>query len=166
MNTKIIVAGIVAIVIILTGSYLLIGTVDTNSHIERSINAKATIDQTDYDWGVIGIHDGIVQATFPIKNGGTEPLKLFNVQTSCMCTTAQLKVEDVVSPEFGMHTKSSYVTEVPPGKTAQLVVTFDPAFHGPSGIGPITRQIMVETNDKANPRLAFTAEANVVSQGQ
>jgi len=124
---------------------------------------KAT-GKTDHDWGTIGINDGKVRATYTIKNEGTESLKLFNIVTSCACTTAQIKVGEKTSPEFGMHTKSQYVSEVSPKKTAELIAVFDPAFHGPSGTGPITRQIMIETNDKTNPQLAFTAEAVVVAE--
>lgn len=132
-----------------------------NSQTATDANTKAVVEETSYDWGEIGINDGNVEKVFNIKNEGTGTLKLFNVVTSCMCTTAQLSLGDTKSPLFGMHTKSKYVLEVPSGQTAQLKVIFDPAFHGPSGIGPITRQIEVETNDPSTPQLSFMLTAVV-----
>jgi hypothetical protein len=102
--------------------------------------------------------DGIVTKEFEIKNTGNQTLKLFNVSTSCMCTTAKFEG----SPEiFGMHTKSNSVKEVAPHQSTKLQVIFDPAFHGPSGIGPITRQVSVQTNDPDHTELDFTLTAMV-----
>ena len=89
-------------------------------------------------------------------------LKLYNVKTSCMCNTAQLKTPDVTSKKFKMHEASTDVIEVKPGEAAELIVEFDPAFHGPSGVGPINRTITMDTNDVNNPTLSFNLTANVV----
>jgi len=165
MNIKIIVGFILGTVILIGGSYALLTLTDTASKIESSSNVKAIItSKIDHDWGTIGINDGKVSTTYTIKNEGTEPMKLFNISTSCMCTTAQVKIGEETSPEFGMHSNSQYTATLPAGKTAEVIATFDPAFHGPSGIGAITREIIVETNDKSNPQLSFTAEANVVTE--
>ncbi|PIZ63695.1 hypothetical protein COY16_01310 [Candidatus Roizmanbacteria bacterium CG_4_10_14_0_2_um_filter_39_13] len=164
MNIKLIVGFIIGIVILIGGSYALLNVSDTTSKIEMSENVKVATGVTDHDWGTIGINDGKVNATYTITNEGTEPMKLFNIETSCMCTTAQVKVGDNTSPEFGMQSNSQYTATLPPGETAEVIAVFDPAFHGPSGVGTITRQIMVETNDKSNPQLVFTAEAEVVSE--
>lgn len=123
--------------------------------------ASAVVGETSYDWGEIGINDGEVEKTFKIKNEGSSPLKLSNVITSCMCTTAQLVLRDLSSPVFGMHSKSNYVLEVPSGAEADLKVVFDPAFHGPSGVGPINRQVVVSTNDSSKPELNFMLTAIV-----
>jgi len=133
------------------------------SKVEMNEQVLAATDETSYDWGEIGINGGNVEKTFEIKNEGSEVLKLSDVVTSCMCTTARLSLGDDVSPEFGMHDKSSYIMEVAPGKAAQLTVTFDPAYHGPSGVGPITRQIEVHTNDPENPVLNYMLSAVVRS---
>lgn len=165
MNTKVIIGLLVGTFILIGGSYGLISLTDKTSQIQATEQAKAEVlGATSHDWGTIGINDGIVKKTFMVKNSGSEPLQLFNVSTSCMCTTAQVRIGDELSPAFGMHSQSGYISEVPTGETAEIMVAFDPAFHGPSGTGPITRQIMVETNDKSNPQLSFTAEAVVVSQ--
>ncbi len=67
------------------------------------------------------------------------------------------------SPNFGMHSNSSWLGEVEPDQGAELVVTFDPAFHGPSGTGQISRIVTVETNDQNNPTLEFKLSANVIN---
>jgi len=134
----------------------------SETNLEASADAKAVTDEVRHDWGEIGINDGNVEKVFDIKNEGTEPLMLYGVFTSCMCTTAQLSLDEKSSPIFGMHDNSNYVLEVPPGKTVKLKVVFDPMYHGPSGVGPITRQIMVKTNDKNNPEMDFMLTANVV----
>ena len=125
-------------------------------------NAKAAIvGETSFDWGNIVMSEGNKEATFKIKNEGTDPLKLSEIITSCACTTAQLKLGDTVSPAFGMHNKSTYVFEVPPQQEAELTVVFDPAFHGPNGVGPIDRIASMTTNDPAQPKLQFSVKGVV-----
>ncbi|MDO8599794.1 MAG: DUF1573 domain-containing protein [bacterium] len=130
--------------------------------LEPSSNVKAVIPEFSFDWGTIPYSGGNAVKTFIIKNEGTEILKLQNIKTSCTCTRAQISTEQGKSPYFTMHSISSWLGEVAPGKEAQLAVIFDPAFHGPSGTGPITRLISVETNDKNKPKLEFSLKGVVV----
>lgn len=123
---------------------------------------EIVISENKYDWGTVDFDGGIVSKSFAIENSGSSPLKLFDVKTSCMCTTAQLKTPEITSKKFQMHESSSDVIEVKPGETAELIVEFDPAFHGPSGVGPITRTISINTNDANNPKLTFDLTGNVV----
>jgi len=60
-----------------------------------------------------------------------------------------------------MHNKSAYVFEVPPQQEAKLIVVFDPAFHGPNGVGPIDRFVTVATNDPSQPQLQFSVKGIV-----
>lgn len=122
------------------------------------------LSDTTHDWGIIDYDKGVVSKSFTIKNDGTEALQLFNVKTSCLCTTAQLITADATSPKFGMHEESSSVFEVKPSETAQLLVEFDPTFHGPSGVGPMTRIITVETNDVSRKELSFELTGTVVKK--
>jgi len=165
MNIKIIIGFVMGVLVIIVGGYGLISFTNKTPQVHTTALARVEVlGEMSHDWGTIGIDNGVVKNTFKVKNTGSEPLQLFNMSTSCMCTTAQIRVGDKLSPTFGMHTRSSYISQVPAGETAEIIVTFDPAFHGPSGTGPITRQILVETNDKLNPQLSFTAEALVVSR--
>jgi hypothetical protein len=117
--------------------------------------AKAVVGENSLDWGEFGINEGDKSAFFTIKNEGPDPLQLSNVITSCACTTAQLIMGDKQSPAFGMHNKSAYVFEVPAGQEAQVKVVFDPLFHGPNGVGAISREVKISTNDLAHPELKF-----------
>ncbi len=125
---------------------------------------QLSVDETNHDWGEIDIDGGNVSHTFSIKNTGEGILKLHDVVTSCMCTTAQLKTADNSSRRFGMHEKSVTIFDVPPGETAELVVEFDPDYHGPSGVGSISRSVTMKTNDPDNPELAFRLVGNVVKK--
>ena len=60
-----------------------------------------------------------------------------------------------------MNSSFSWVGDVPPQKEAQLEVIFDPAYHGPSGVGPINRLVSVETNDTKNSRIEFSLTGTV-----
>lgn len=163
MKINKLVAGLIllTLAIIGGGSYLVVKS--SPSQLSADQSTVATTTETSFDWGTIGINNGKVQKTFVIKNSGSSPLKLNNVVTSCMCTTAQVVINGQSSPAFGMHAKSSWSGEVLPGQSADLVVVFDPAFHGPSGVGSITRIVTVDANDAKNSQLSFTLTANVTN---
>jgi hypothetical protein len=95
-----------------------------------------------WDWGTIPARPPVSQ-TFPIQNKGDEPLLVSKVVTSCGCTVANL---------------TSSV--IPAGQRADLVVTFDPAYHETSG--PVTRIVWVETNDPDTPLFELRLDANVL----
>lgn len=147
--------------VILSGGVVLALRLGKTAVVEANPGAQVGTSATAYDWGTIKIDAGNVETTFDLKNTGVQPLKLSNVSTSCMCTTAQLILGTTQSPSFGMHAKSSYILEVPPQETAKLKVVFDPAYHGPSGVGPITRQVTLQTNDPQKPELSFMLTAMV-----
>jgi len=123
---------------------------------------KAEVPVTSFDWGTIDYGGGDAIAEFIINNPGSGPLSLSEVSTSCMCTTAQIIINDQKSPFFGMHQKSSWIGQIPPGVQAKLKVVFDPAFHGPSGVGPVVRQVVMKTNDPEHPKLEFNLTGTVV----
>lgn len=156
-----IIGGIIAgTVVLVLGTVLLASKMSNAAEVSAADGVKTEIGETSYDWGEIGINGGNVEKDFVIKNSGDETLKIFNVATSCMCTSAQF-VGEKSSPIFGMHTKSSYVEEIAPGEEGTLRVTFDPAYHGPSGVGPITRQVEMMTNDPEMPKIDLTLTAVV-----
>lgn len=134
----------------------------TGAVMEKSADTKVEVGETNFDWGKIKIDAGNVEKTFVIKNAGSGTLKLSNIFTSCDCTTASVIINGKQSPYFGMHAKSAWIGEVPAGGQAELKVIFDPAYHGPSGLGPMTRQIVVETNDVSKKKLTFDLKGTVV----
>ena len=69
-----------------------------------------------------------------------------------MCTTAFLLKDGEEIGPFGMagHSgvRGNANLTVNPGEEAVVRVVFDPAAHGPAGVGPIERQVMLEVGDK------------------
>ncbi len=124
--------------------------------------AQAIVENTSVDWGQIQYNGGKVKATYRITNNGTETLKLFGATTSCACTSGTITTNGKVSPPFGMHDPMSGVIEVSPGKDATVEALFDPTFHGPGGIGPITRITTIQTNDPSYQTLSLQASGVVV----
>lgn len=162
MTEKKLIAGIITFtLIVLVGGIALAAKMATGARVETNSGAQAKVEETTFDWGKVGIAAGNVEKDFTIENTGSAPLKLFKVKTSCDCTTARLSQGATTSPVFGMHTSSNFTMEVPPGQKAILKVIFDPAYHGPEGVGPITRQITVQTNDPGRGMLTFLLTAVV-----
>lgn len=159
---KLILMGLSLTLLLIFGGVFLVTKTNNKASLATSQTTQVTVDKTSFDWGTIGINDGKVQAEFGLTNTGSAPLQLANVSTSCMCTTAQVIIEGKASPYFGMMQKSSWTGQVEPGKSAKLIVEFDPAFHGPQGIGQITRQAVVETNDPDQKQLTFSLNAEVI----
>jgi len=153
---------ILGVVVLLIGSVFLASNMANSAQVEESAGAVAVVSEETFDWGEIKIDGGIVEKKFEVENKGTETLKLYNVETSCMCTSAQISKGDQVSPLFGMHDKSQYVMEINPGEKAELTVRFDPMFHGPNGVGPISRTVKIETNDPKHSELSWMLTAMVV----
>jgi archaellum component FlaG (FlaF/FlaG flagellin family) len=164
MNDKKIIIGFVILTLLILGGgvYILSATTANTAQVNPVQNAKVEVDAKTYDWGNIPYSGPDATKTFIIKNTGTDALKLTNIKTSCACTSAQVTIDGVVSPSFGMHTTSSWVGEVAPGKEANLTVIFDQDFHGPTGVGPVERLVSMETNDINNPRLEFSLKGVVV----
>ena len=159
---KIITALIIGTLLILGGSLFVLSDSSGKSEITITQNAKAEISEKTFDWGQIQYDGAKASKTFKILNSGSEILKLFNIKTSCTCTSAQLIIDGQKSPLFAMHGGSSWVGEVAPGKEAELEIVFDQTFHGPSGVGPIERYIDIETNDSNQPKIEFYLKGTVV----
>ncbi|KKR80621.1 MAG: hypothetical protein UU73_C0001G0265 [Candidatus Daviesbacteria bacterium GW2011_GWA1_41_61] len=161
---KVIIGFVVVTALVLAGGIFLLTKSSTAGQVEISQNVKAEAAEKTFDWGNIPMYKGNVTKTFTIKNSGTDTLKLINIRTSCHCTQAQVKIDGQSSPFFGMSTVSSWIGEVVPGREAQLDVIFDPAYHGPQGVGPINRFVSVETNDPNNKTLDFSVAGTVVKE--
>ncbi|MEK7457898.1 MAG: DUF1573 domain-containing protein [Patescibacteria group bacterium] len=159
---------ILIISILLITTLLLIGVaygftkVSQKQVVPPSAGALVEVDKTSVDWGQIQYNGGKVKATYRITNNGTETLKLYGATTSCACTIGTITTNGQISPPFGMHAPLTTTIEVSPGKDAIVEALFDPAFHGPGGIGPISRTITVQTNDPLNQTLNFQASGVVV----
>lgn len=162
MDKKIILGVILLTISLLAGGLILVMNAAKGVSVEAAAGAKATIEKDTVDWGEIKMDDGLAIANFEIKNSGSETLKLFSGTTSCACTKAKVVTGERSSAYFGMHSKSKEVIEVEPGGSAQLVAEFDPAYHGPSGVGPINRQVTMSTNDPDKPEIKVFMMGNVI----
>jgi len=156
---------VILITIFLFGIVVYFGTkMGSTTEVVSDSKVELFVESKTYDWGTIDYNAGIVTKSFEIQNTGNDVLKLYDVKTSCMCTTAQLKTLKETSSKYGMHEKSSEVFEVNPGEKVELLIEFDPAFHGPSGVGPVTRTITMNTNAVNNPTLTFDLTGIVVKK--
>ena len=90
--------------------------------------------------------NGKVSYVFKVSNGADKDVFVKTVNTSCMCTEAYIESESGEKGPF----KMSSMGFVPPanetikaGETRDIKVVFDPAAHGPAGVGAISRQVYV-----------------------
>ena len=121
---------------------------------------RLTAAQTKFSFGPISMARGKVTHRYPITNSGTEPIVIRKLYTSCMCTTAALVKNGKAGEAFGMPGHSPIPTiNVPinPREEAFVEVIFDPAAHGPAGVGPIERVVTLENNGGQPLELEFAA---------
>ncbi len=148
--------------VVLVGTIYFGGKAGKATQVSADSNVELSVESTNHSWGTIEYDGGTVAKTFSIGNTGTEIVRLYDVVTSCMCTTAQLITPEKSSGKFGMHSSSSEIYELKPGESAELKIEFDPAYHGPSGVGQVTRTVVVKTNAAKHPQLTFQLSALVV----
>lgn len=136
---------------------------NNNAQVSEFSGSSLEAKETQFDFGTVSMKAGLVTHVFELKNSGTEPIRIQKVYTSCMCTEAA--ITDAAGRRFGNfgmpgHAGSPVTTiEVGPGQTASLEAIFDPAAHGPSGVGLAQRSVYLETNSQQRPKveLRFTA---------
>ena len=107
------------------------------------------LSESFFDFGTISMRAGKVSREFTLTNATTAPLVIEQVSTSCMCTEAFVGDGDSRKGPYGMP-GHGYVppvnVSVDAGKTAPIEVFFDPAAHGPAGVGKIERAVFIEDN--------------------
>ena len=133
----------------------------------KEVDAIASVDIKDlevspasYDVGTIKMKDGNVVKTYEVKNTSTESMKLQRIATSCMCTKTKIKIGDKETREFGMEgmgDKNPPINlELPSGQTATVTAIFDPAAHGPKGVGSFDRTVFLYfSNPSGTKELKF-----------
>lgn len=165
---KITVISIIIVLILLAGAVWIArpapnnSRIKSNSSILSSSNEALEAEETIFDFGTISMTEGNVKHLFKIKNKGSKPVIIEKIYTSCMCTTASLIINGETSGPYGMPghgfiPKINKTLDV--GKEAIVEVVFDPAAHGPSGVGQIKRVVTIENN--AGQQLNFRITANV-----
>jgi hypothetical protein len=103
--------------------------------------------ETSFDFGQISMAAGKVSHSFKVKNSSSQPVKIGKLYTSCMCTEASFVKGNLRKGPFGMpgHGFIPKLNEtIAPGEEITLEVIFDPAAHGPAGLGRVERRIYLE----------------------
>lgn len=165
MDKRFIIGIIVFTLTIIGFGVFLTGGTSSKAAIEKTTGAKIEASEESYSFGTIKYGGGLVQHAYKIKNNGTSELKIANLSTSCHCTKVYFEKKGAKGPAFGMQGAggvSGWVGTLAPSEEGTLVAVFDPAFHGPQGIGPISRIVSAETNDPNKQYLEFTFTANVI----
>lgn len=111
------------------------------------VSGELTAEESAFDFDEVSMAAGNVSHSFKIKNASAAPVKIAKIYTSCMCTTATYingdkKMGPFGMPGHGIQPKINQVVE--PGAEAEIDVVFDPAAHGPAGIGKIERAVYLE----------------------
>lgn len=118
-------------------------------------------DQTDFDFGTISMARGKVTKLYRIKNPTDSAVTIERISTSCMCTKATLIRGDKKEGPFSMPGHGGYAPiisqELAPGEEAEIEAVFDPAAHGPAGVGPVDRKVFVDSDDGRRLILGFKA---------
>ncbi len=129
------------------------------------VESSLSILKNDWDFGEVSMKNGDVTHNFEVKNEGTKPIVIDKVFASCMCTTAMIK--DASGKEYGKFgmpghgLPSATDIVIAPGETATVEAIFNPAAHGPAGVGLARRSIYLETNSSVSPRVEVRFSAVV-----
>jgi len=125
----------------------------------RSAGALAA-RETNFDFGPVSMAAGKVSHRYWFRNASDAPVLIRRIYTSCMCTTATLVKGARIVNQYGMpgHGPVPRVDEsMGPSEAAYLDVVFDPAAHGPAGVGPTERAVTIESDAGEPLVLGFTA---------
>ncbi|MBI5079409.1 DUF1573 domain-containing protein [Candidatus Wolfebacteria bacterium] len=138
-----------------------------SSSADFSSAGALTAEESHFDFKTISMANGKVSHRFELKNSGPEPLKIKKVYTSCMCTVALVtNAKGAAYGPFGMpgHGDSSLGAniEINAGESIVVEAVFDPAAHGPQGVGKIKRVVYLDTNSADQPQTQLTFSAEVV----
>jgi hypothetical protein len=159
MDKKTILIGALACLIILGGIVL----ISRNSKEAAGVSSGVAVlsaSETSFDFKEVSMAKGDVSHDFKIKNDGAETVTVTKIYTSCMCTEALLTTKDGTSGPFGMPGHGivpSISVKLAPGEEATVQAVFNPAAHGPAGIGPVNREVIVENSGGKPLTLGFHA---------
>jgi hypothetical protein len=113
-----------------------------------------------FNFGTVSMRAGKVVHKYAVSNIGSSPVTITRLSTSCMCTEATLVTASARRGPFGMEGHApipSIREQLGVGEMAQVEVVFDPAAHGPAGVGRIDRTVTLQNSAGRPLELAFTA---------
>lgn len=125
-----------------------------------------TIMESVWDIGDVSMVDGKDTKDIEVKNSSNFPVKIIDMQTSCMCTTVQVvRANGKKSAQKGMagHGSTTRLSEtILPGENVIFRVVFDPNAHGPDATGMINRSVMIKTDSKVQSEIKLSFSGNVI----
>ncbi len=148
--------------IILIGILALALSACSNVSAEQTAEGFLSTSETEYDFGIIAMGDGLVSHPFEVTNAGTEKVSIEKVYTSCGCTTASIQNYTFTMPGHGGDSVVDITVE--PGESFIVDVVYDPAAHGPSGVGFAQRSVYLETNSSKTPELELKIQSTVTNK--
>ncbi|OGY89908.1 MAG: hypothetical protein A2927_01000 [Candidatus Komeilibacteria bacterium RIFCSPLOWO2_01_FULL_45_10] len=155
--------------LVIVGLYLIFtnSSSSQNNQDNQSVNGQLTAEEASFNFGTIAMPGGNVSHVFRLKNQGEGAVTVNRVSTSCMCTTAYLTTAD--QKRFGPYGMSGHSglakgqVTINPGEELVVEAIFDPAAHGPAGVGLISRSVYLETNSSLSPKVELKFTANVTN---
>lgn len=141
---------IILFIILVIGGLIWLSRREKVPDVAATSQGVLSVSETNYNFGSVSMAAGKVNRVFKITNNSTEAVAIKRMSTSCMCTVASLLKSGEQFGPFGMP-GHGFIPEInqtiEPGEEAEVKVTFDPAAHGPAGVGQIARQVTLETNN-------------------
>lgn len=143
-DTKFILGAFIFTLVLIVGLAFLVSSKEKKVSVLSTAAAQGVeATPSDYDLGEVPINGGIVTKEYEVKNTTGADIELLKITTSCMCTTASVKIGESQTRFFGMEMagdKNPFLNlKIKNGETAKVSVRFDPAAHGPEGTGPFDR---------------------------
>ena len=166
MNKKLTPFIVIGIVVVAVGFIFWSGQQSGNvpdGNDDQTANISNVISNDYFDFGEISMANGKVRKVFQAINKTENGIVIDSAFTSCMCTEVVIKKGDKSYGPFGMPGHGGFLPKINltlnPGEELEAEVIFDPAAHGPAGIGRINRSGYL--NNGQNPLFQFDFEAMV-----
>lgn len=146
-DTRIIVIGLFFVFLLVVGGsfWLVKGSQKEVLNIKKEAVGIETAPEL-IDLGNVPITGGTIIREYEFKNLTSTSMKLRKIATSCMCTTASVTISDKTTGFFSMEGSGINPLvnlDLGPGESGKVTFRFDPAAHGPKGIGPFDRSILL-----------------------
>ncbi len=150
----------ITILIIVGGLIWLSASSKQNDNSNRSSGGNLSLQENFYDFGSISMAAGKVSRSFKIKNDTSESAIIEKMYTSCMCTFVSLLQNGKETGPFGM-AGHGFIPKIDKiissGEEVEAKVVFDPAAHGPAGVGLIERVVYIEQLGKSPIQIEIKA---------
>src|SRR3989344_5068210 len=161
MSPKIVIGTVIAIMVLIIGAAFGLSRPQAKPEVNPESSGKLTASETFYDFGSISMAKGVVSKKFTVTNDDSRAATITKMFTSCMCTKAKLSTGGQEWGPYGMPGHGGSVpkiaAEIAADQTGEVEVIFDPAAHGPAGIGQIERTVTVEQNGQEPLTFGFRA---------